>query len=105
MFVSVRERTNIIGIQKALGAKKFFILQQFLVESMLLSIIGGLLGILMIFIGTLVINYLYELNMYLTLSNVFLAVFISGLIGIVAGYAPANSAAKMNPVEAIGFSF
>jgi putative ABC transport system permease protein len=105
MFVSVRERTNIIGIQKALGAKKFFILQQFLVESMLLSIIGGLLGVFMIFLATLVINYLYDLNMYLTVANTFLAVFISGIIGIVAGYAPANSAAKMNPVEAIGFSF
>ncbi len=105
MFVSVRERTNIIGIQKALGAKKFFILQQFLVESVVLSLIGGLLGILMIFLGTLVINYLYELNMYLTVGNMVLAMFISGTIGIVAGYAPANSAAKMNPVEAIGFSF
>jgi putative ABC transport system permease protein len=104
MFVSVRERTNIIGIQKALGAKKFFILQQFLVESILLSIIGGLLGVLLIFLGTLVINYLYEWNMYLTLSNVFLAIIISGIIGVVAGYAPANTAAKMNPVEAIGFS-
>jgi len=105
MFVSVRERTNIIGIQKALGAKKFFILQQFLVESMLLSIFGGLLGILMIFIGTLIINYLWDLNMYLTMGNMVLAVFISGIIGVVAGYAPANTAAKMNPVEAIGFSF
>ena len=105
MFVSVKERTNIIGIQKALGAKRFFILQQFLVESMLLSIIGGLLGIFMIFLATLVINYLYDLNMYLTLGNTFLAVLISGIIGIVAGYAPANTAAKMNPVEAIGFSF
>jgi putative ABC transport system permease protein len=105
MFVSVRERTNIIGIQKALGAKRFFILQQFLVESVLLSVIGGLLGVFMIFIGTIVINYLYELNMYLTMANMFLAVFISGIIGIVAGYAPAYSAAKMNPVEAIGFSF
>jgi putative ABC transport system permease protein len=105
MFVSVRERTNIIGIQKALGAKKFFILQQFLVESMLLSVLGGLLGVLMIFIGTLVINYLWDLNMYLTIGNIFLAIFISGIIGVVAGYAPANAAAKMNPVEAIGFSF
>ena len=105
MFVSVRERTNIIGIQKALGAKKFFILQQFLVESMLLSILGGLLGVLMIFIGTLVINYLWDLNMYLTIGNIFMAIFISGIIGVVAGYAPANAAAKMNPVEAIGFSF
>lgn len=105
MFVSVRERTNIIGIQKALGAKKFFILQQFLVESTLLSLIGGLLGVFMIFLGTLVVNYFWELNMYLTAGNIILALFISGLIGIVAGYAPANAAAKMNPVEAIGFSF
>jgi putative ABC transport system permease protein len=105
MFVSVRERTNIIGIQKALGAKRFFILQQFLVESVLLSVIGGVIGIILIFIGTLVINYLYDLNMYLTLANILLAIFISGLIGIVAGYAPASAAAKMNPVEAIGFSF
>ncbi len=105
MFVSVRERTNIIGIQKALGAKKFFILQQFLVESMLLSLIGGLLGVFMIFISTLIVNYLWDLNMYLTLGNILLAIIISGVIGIVAGYAPANAAAKMNPVEAIGFSF
>jgi putative ABC transport system permease protein len=105
MFVSVRERTNIIGIQKALGAKRFFILQQFLVESVFLSVIGGIFGILLIFAGTLVVNYLWELNMHLTLANMFLAVFISGLIGIVAGYAPAYSASKMNPVEAIGYSF
>ncbi len=105
MFVSVRERTNIIGIQKALGAKRFFILQQFLVESVLLSVIGGLLGVLMIFFGTLIINYLYDLNIYLTVANIMLAIFISGIIGVVAGYAPAYAAARMNPVEAIGFSF
>jgi putative ABC transport system permease protein len=96
---------GIANIQKALGAKKFFILQQFLVESFLLSLLGGILGVLMIFIGTLVINYLYDLNMYLTFGNIFLAISISGLIGIVAGYAPAYAAAKMNPVDAIGFSF
>ena len=105
MFVSVRERTNIIGIQKALGAKRFFILQQFLAESVMLSVLGGLLGILFIFIGTLIINYLWELDMYLTLGNILLAVFVSGLIGVVAGYAPAYSASKMNPVEAIGYTF
>jgi len=105
MFVSVRERTNIIGIQKALGAKRFFILEQFLTESVILSIAGGLLGLLLIFIGTLIVNYLYDLNMYLTIGNIVLAVFISGIIGIVAGYAPANAAARMNPVDAIGFSF
>lgn len=105
MFVSVRERTNIIGIQKALGAKKFFILQQFLTESVLLSVSGGLFGLLLIFFGTLIVNSRYDLNMYLTVGNIFLAIFISGFIGIVAGYAPANAAAKMNPVDAIGFSF
>lgn len=105
MFVSVRERTNIIGIQKALGAKRFFILQQFLVESFMLSVLGGILGIIMVFIGTLIVNYTYDLNMYLTLGNILLAIFISGLIGIVAGYAPAYAAARMNPVDAIGFSF
>ena len=105
MFVSVRERTNIIGIQKALGAKRYFILLQFLVESVLLSIVGGILGVFLIFIATLVINYIYDLGMYLTLANLVLAIFVSGLIGIIAGLAPAYSAAKMNPVDAIGYSF
>lgn len=105
MFVSVRERTNIIGIQKALGAKRSFILRQFLFESVLLSIAGGLIGLFLIFIGTLGINYFYELNMHLTFGNFFLAIFISAVIGIVAGYAPAYAAAKMDPVEAIGYSF
>jgi putative ABC transport system permease protein len=78
MFVSVRERTNIIGIQKALGAKRFFILQQFLVESVLAFSNWRITrSILMIFIGTLVINYLYDLHIYLTWSNMFLALFIS----------------------------
>ena len=58
----------------------------------MLSILGGLLGVFMIFLGTLVINYLYDLNMYLTIGKCFFAVFISGIIGVVAGYAPANTA-------------
>jgi putative ABC transport system permease protein len=105
MFVSVKERTNIIGIQKALGAKRSFILWQFLYESVLLSIVGGLVGLLLIFIGAQVINYLYDLNIALTAANIIVGLSISGVIGIVAGYAPAYSAAKMNPVDAIGYSF
>ncbi|MGQ9620140.1 MAG: ABC transporter permease [Bacteroidales bacterium] len=105
MFVSVKERTNIIGIQKALGAKRSFILLQFLTESVILSILGGFLGILLVLLGTIGINYLYELNMFLTAENMALAVVISGTIGIVAGYAPAYTAARMNPVDAIGYSF
>ncbi len=105
MFVSVRERTNIIGIQMALGAKKAFILWQFLYESMLLSVVGGILGLVLILIGTGVVNYLWELNIHLTVANIFLGVIISAAIGIIAGYAPAYSASRMNPVDAIGFSF
>jgi putative ABC transport system permease protein len=105
MFVSVRERTNIIGIQKALGAKRAFILQQFLAESVLLSVIGGLLGVILIFTGTIFVNSRWDLNMHLTFANVVLAVAISAVIGIIAGYAPAYAAAKMNPVDAIGYSF
>ncbi len=63
------------------------------------------MGLVFIFIGTQVINYLYELEMHLTLGNALLAIVISGTIGIVAGYAPAYAAARMNPVDAIGFSF
>lgn len=105
MFVSVRERTSIIGIQMALGAKRRFILLQFLIESVLLSITGGLLGLIIIFFGTLFVNYAYNLDMFLTAGNIILAIVISGSIGIVAGFAPASSASKMNPVEAIGYSF
>ncbi|HUS86437.1 MAG TPA: ABC transporter permease [Bacteroidales bacterium] len=105
MFVSVKERTSIIGIQKALGAKKAFILWQFLYESVILSILGGIFGLIIVFIGTQVANYLWELNMNLTAGNIVLGLVISGFIGVIAGYAPAYSAAKMNPVDAIGFSF
>jgi len=105
MFVSVRERTSIIGIQMALGAKRRFILLQFLIESVLLSITGGVLGLIIIFIGTLFVNYAYNLDMFLTAGNIILAIVISGAIGIVAGFAPASSASRMNPVEAIGYSF
>ena len=69
MFVSVRERTNIIGIQKALGAKRWFILIQFLFESMILSIIGGVIGLLMIFGGTQIVNYLFDLDISLTAAR------------------------------------
>ena len=105
MFVSVKERTSIIGIQKALGAKRSFILWQFLYESVLLSVLGGILGLLLISAVASVANYLYELNMHLTMGNIILGIMISAVIGIIAGYAPAWSAARMNPVEAIGFSF
>ena len=63
------------------------------------------MGIMFVFIATIGVNYVFELDIHLTLANIALALTISGIIGIVAGYSPANTAANMNPVEAIGYSF
>jgi putative ABC transport system permease protein len=101
MFVSVRERTNQIGIQKSLGAKNYFILMQFLAESIMLCIIGGLLGLLLVFIGIQLADVLWDIQLTLTSANVVLSITISILIGIISGFIPAFSAAQLDPVEAI----
>lgn len=101
MFVSVKERTNIIGIQKALGAKNYFILFQFLFESMLLSITGGIIGLLIIFALTFVIGATFDMDVSLSMKNISLGVLISSLIGLIAGIAPALSASRLDPVEAM----
>jgi putative ABC transport system permease protein len=106
MFVSVKERTNIIGIQKALGAKRYFILWQFLFEAMLLTLSGGAIGLLIVFAGTGVMTSLIDdFRVFLTFGNILLGLSISALIGVVSGFAPAWSAARMDPVEAINTSF
>lgn len=101
MFVSVKERTNIIGIQKALGAKNSFILVQFLYESVLLSVLGGAIGLLFIFIGTTLVTSFTEFTISLTGNNIVLGLMVSAIIGIVSGYAPAWKASRLSPVEAI----
>ena len=101
MFVSVKERTNIIGIQKSLGAKNYFILLQFLVESVVLCMIGGSVGLLLILLGTLMINAFLDMHVYLTLANTILGLSVSAIIGIIAGFLPAWSASRMDPVDAI----
>jgi putative ABC transport system permease protein len=105
MFVSVKERTNIIGIQKSLGAKNYFILLQFLYESVLLAIAGGALGLVLIFTGTVLVSTFSEFTITLTLKNIVLGLFVSAVIGVIAGYAPAYSASRLNPVEAINNTF
>ncbi|MCF6359535.1 MAG: ABC transporter permease [Cyclobacteriaceae bacterium] len=99
MFVSVRERTNIIGIQKSLGAKNYFVLFQFLFESVFLSFLGGGIGLFLVFLLSLV--SLGSLELVLTLRNVALGIGVSVTIGMIAGIVPAAMAARMDPVEAI----
>ncbi len=102
MFVSVKERTAQIGIQKALGAKRSFILWQFLFESMFLSLIGGLIGILLVWVGTQLVSKMTDsFQIGLTIENVILGLIISSVIGIIAGLWPAWKAASLDPVEAI----
>ena len=101
MFVSVKERTKIIGIQKAIGAKKYFILLQFIFEAVVLSILGGIIGLILIFIGTLIFSYVADMTISLTLSNIILGLTISGVIGVLAGFVPALSASRLDPVEAM----
>lgn len=101
MFVSVKERTKIIGIQKAIGAKKYFILLQFIFEAVVLSLLGGFIGLILVFIGTLIFSAASSMTISLTLSNVILGLTISGVIGILAGFIPALSASRLDPVEAM----
>lgn len=101
MFVSVKERTNIIGIQKALGAKNYFILLQFLFEAVFLSLIGGFLGLLIILILTLVVSAATEFSLILTQGNILLGIGVSALIGLISGIVPAWTASKLDPVEAM----
>lgn len=101
MFVSVKERTNIIGIQKALGAKRYFILTQFLFEAVFLSILGGLFGLLFVFILGLVVTYGFEWEMMLNEGNILLGITVSTFIGLVSGLWPAMSASKLDPVVAM----
>jgi putative ABC transport system permease protein len=102
MFVSVKERTSQIGIQKALGAKNYFILLQFLFEAIFLSIIGGLLGLAIIFAGTLIVNSMdVGLTLILSAGNIMLAVVVSAIIGLVAGLLPSYQASRLEPVEAM----
>ncbi len=101
MFVSVKERTNIIGIQKSLGAKNYFILLQFLVESVVLCLIGGAIGLLIVFAGTSLISASLDFQISLTLKNIVVGLTVSVIIGTLSGFWPAYSASKLDPVEAI----
>lgn len=101
MFVSVKERTKIIGIQKAIGAKRYFILLQFIFEAVVLSLLGGIIGLILIFIGTIIFSYAADMSISLSMANIILGLTISGVIGVLAGFIPALSASRLDPVEAM----
>jgi putative ABC transport system permease protein len=102
MFVSVKERTNIIGIQKALGAKNSFIMLQFLAESIVLCVFGGIIGLILMSILVLIVNMWSDsFTLVIFWSNLVIGVVISAVIGLVSGILPAYTASRLNPVDAI----
>ncbi|NDA64286.1 MAG: FtsX-like permease family protein, partial [Chitinophagia bacterium] len=101
LFVSVKERVPQIGLQKALGAKRSFILWQFLFEAISLSMLGGLLGLLLVYFAALCVRSFSDFEMVLSFDNVISGLWVSSLVGLIAGIAPAWSASKLPPVEAI----
>ncbi len=105
MFVSVKERTKLIGIQKSLGAKNFFILFQFIFESIFLSILGGILGLILVYILIYFANKMVDMEFVLDITNIIRGVMISFVVGLLAGFIPARSASRLNPVKAMNSNF
>lgn len=101
MFVSVKERTNIIGIKKALGARRKFILTEFLIESIILCLIGGILGLMLVFGVLYLVSTFSPFEMSLNITNILFGVGTSIIVGILAGIIPAFQASKLDPVVAI----
>ncbi|WP_378185753.1 ABC transporter permease [Aquimarina sp. W85] len=102
MFVSVKERTNLIGIQKSLGAKNKFILFQFLFEAVILSLIGGLIGLFLVYlISVAASQFTGDFEFILSPWNIALGTLVSSIIGLISGILPAISASRLDPVEAI----
>ncbi|MEL7161359.1 MAG: ABC transporter permease [Bacteroidota bacterium] len=102
MFVSVKERTSLIGVKKALGARQFVILLEFLTESVILCIIGGLMGLVLVVGITSIINTSFEsFAISLSAKNAIIGLVLSAGVGILAGAIPAGQAAGMDPVEAM----
>lgn len=103
MLVSVTERTQEIGIRKAVGAKSQHILLQFLIEAMLLSLLGGAIGLGLAYLGSVIIKEVSPLTVVITPMAVSLALGVSTVVGIVFGIIPAIKASQKNPIEALRY--
>lgn len=101
MFVTVRERTSQIGLKKAIGAKSRTILTEFLLESAFLCIVGGIIGLLLVWLLTKFLGTVLPFPIYIAPNIIMLAIGICVALGILSGIIPASIAAKMNPVVAI----
>lgn len=101
MFVTVKERTKIIGLKKAIGARSRSILMEFLVEAITLCIMGGIIGIVIVLLLSLALTYGADFTVTLSFKNFLLGIGISAVVGVLAGFIPARSASKLDPVVAI----
>lgn len=101
MFVTVKERTPVIGLKKAIGAKKSSILFEFLLEAILLCFMGGAFGLFFVWLGTVISSRLLDFPIYISVPMLIITIFVCLIVGIIAGIFPASKAAKMDPVVAI----
>ena len=101
MFVSVKERTSLIGVKKALGARKFFILMEFLLESIFLCLVGGTIGIFLVYLIVAGISAATPFQMWLSPLNIIIGASVSITVGILSGVIPAYNASRLDPVVAM----
>ncbi|RYD51339.1 MAG: FtsX-like permease family protein [Sphingobacteriales bacterium] len=101
MFVTVKERTRFIGLKKAIGARRLDILTEFLIEAVVLCLIGGIIGLVLVGLLGLLMSKVFDFPVALSLKNVFIGMSVSTVVGLLAGFIPARRASRLNPVVAI----
>jgi putative ABC transport system permease protein len=101
MFVTVKERTKYIGLKRAIGARAIYILIEFLIEAIFLCLLGGIIGIVLVWILSLIVNASSDMHFTMSWQNMFIGICTSAIVGIIAGFIPAYKASKLDPVVAI----
>lgn len=101
MFVTVKERTKYIGLKRAIGARSIYILIEFLIEAIFLCVMGGIIGIIFVWLLSLIVNSASDMHFTMSLQNMLIGILTSAIVGIIAGFIPAYKASKLDPVVAI----